>query len=119
MDAAKAITSDAATLNGDWTNVDPQATGVVRITVEGKKVHPYGACHPVACSWGDLKAQVFSSEVRNLDAFSILASQDLTFKHVVLTISLEPDGRLRVQTFTHFTDLSKRRDYSEVDYMTR
>jgi hypothetical protein len=119
MDVAKGITGDADTLNGTWNNVDPQARGLVQIIVDGKKVRPYGACHPVACSWGDLKAQVFSSGVRNKDAFSILASQDSTFKHVVLTISLEPDGRLRVQTFTHFTDTTDRRDYSEVDYFSR
>jgi hypothetical protein len=43
----------------------------------------------------------------------------MSFKHTVITISLEADGRLRVQTFNHFTDNTKKLDYSYVDYFSR
>jgi hypothetical protein len=72
MDAAKSITVSSPILNGDWRNVDPQTAGLVRIIVNGNMVHPYGACKPVACDIGDIKAQVFASGVQNKDEFSIL-----------------------------------------------
>jgi hypothetical protein len=33
-----------------------------------------------------------------------------------MTLRLEADGRLKVETFSHFTDGSKRADYVATDY---
>lgn len=117
LDAAAALAGQ--TLNGDWKNVDSHSRGLVRIVVEGTKVHPYGACQPAACDWGTARAQSFASAVDARDTFALLANSDSSFDRNVLTISLETDGRLRVQVFTHYTDHSGRADHSSVEYFLR
>jgi len=44
-------------LDGDWQNVDPNTRGIVEIVIAGRKVHPFGACHPSACDQGVIKAK--------------------------------------------------------------
>ena len=117
LDSAAALAGQ--TLNGDWKNVDSHSRGLVRIVVEGTKVHPYGSCQPAACDWGTVRAQSFASTVDGRDTFALLANTDTSFDRSVLTISLETDGRLRVQIFTHYTDHSQRVDHSSVEYFSR
>jgi hypothetical protein len=106
-------------LNGDWKNVNAATRGLVRIVVDGTAVHPYGSCHPTACDWGELHAQSFASRVDAHDRIALLANHETNFDKSVMTISLEPDGRLRVQTFNHYIDGSHRADASFVDYFSR
>jgi hypothetical protein len=119
MDAATIMAQGGSGLDGNWTNANPGNAGLARIIVDGTRVHPYGACHPTACDWGWIAAQGFASKVENHDIFSLLASTDEGFAKVVMTISLDPDGRLRVQVYSHYTDHSGRSDASHVDYFTR
>ena len=118
LDAAASLAGSQA-LSGDWKNVTPAARGLVRVIVDGDKVHPFGACHPTACDWGEHRAQIFASKVDAKDSFALLANVDTSFDRTVITISLEEDGRLRVQTFTHFTDATRRADYSVIEYFVR
>ena len=106
-------------LDGDWVNVDPNTRGIVEIVIAGRKVHPYGACHPTACDWGVIKAKSFASSVNSSDIGRLVAKKDNGFSQVEITLSLEADGRLRAERFTHFTDRSGRADYSAVDYFQR
>jgi hypothetical protein len=117
LDAAANLVS--ADMNGSWTNMDSKARGLVRVVITGTSVHPYGACHPTACDWGTLHAQGFASKVDRQDQAALLANSDTGFSRTVLTITVEADGRLRVQTFTHFTDHSGRADYTMIDYFVR
>jgi len=105
-------------LDGDWVNVD-LTRGIIEIIIDGKKVHPYGACQPIACDWGVIKAKSFASSVNSTEISTLVAKR---YKHSVdveITLSLLGDGRLRAETFYHFTDASGRRDYSTVYYYRR
>jgi hypothetical protein len=106
-------------LDGDWQNVDPQTRDLVEILIQGNKIHPYGACLPTACDWGVIKAKGFASSVDSADITRLVAKKTTGFDQAEITLSLEPDGRLRAELFTHFTDSSGRADYSTVNYYTR
>ena len=106
-------------LDGDWLNIDPNTGGIVEIVVTGKKIHPYGQCHPTACDWGAIKAKSFASSVQSSDINKLVAKKNNGFNQVEITLSLGADGRLRAESFTHFTDGSGRADYSAVNYFQR
>ena len=109
----------ARALDGDWQNIDPNTRGTVEIVIAGRKVHPFGACHPTACDQGVIKAKGFASSVDSSDIRRLVAKEHTGFSQVEITLSLEPDGRLRADRFTHFKDGSGRADYSAVDYFKR
>ncbi len=117
LDAASLLAGGG--LDGDWKNVNAQTRGIVRIVVGETTVHPYGHCSPAACDWGELHAQNFASRVDAHDRAALLVSQDTSFSKTVMTISLDSDGRLRVQAFTHYTDASRRADHTYIDYFSR
>ncbi len=106
-------------MNGTWINVDPATRGIVRIQINGEKVHPYGACHPDLCDWGVLKAKSFAASVDSHDATAFFARQKTGFSRSEITLSLDPGGKLRVEVFTHFTDGSGRADYRTVNTFMR
>jgi hypothetical protein len=106
-------------LNGTWFNVNARTRGLVRIEIDDKKIHPYGACYPDPCDWGVLKAKSFASTVDSGFAVALMAKQSTNFSRSEITLSLEHDGRLRAEVFTHFTDSSGRADYRSVDYFKR
>ena len=109
----------SSSLDGDWRNIDPKTRGYVEIIIEGKNVHPYGSCHPTACDVGMITAQSFGSNVDSSDISRLVAKKDQGFSQIEITLSLETDGRLRADKFTHFTDGSGRADYSDVGYFYR
>ena len=111
--------SPSSSLNGTWVNVDPQTRDVVRIVINERKIHPYGACQPDPCDWGVLKGKSFASGVDSSNATALTAKMTTSFDRVDLTLSLESDGRLRAEAFTHFTDGSGRADYRAVNYFIR
>ena len=106
-------------LDGDWKNVDPHTRGIDVIVIAGKKIHPFGTCHPKDCDWGVIKAKSFASSVDSADISKLVAKKNSGFDTVEITISLVYFGTLRVDTFTHFTHQSGRADYSEVNYFRR
>ena len=109
----------ASDMNGTWINVDPATRGIVRIQVNGKKIHPYGACHPDLCDWGWLKAKGFAATVDSSSQTALLAKQHTGFSRSEITLSLDAGRKLRVEVFTHFTDGSGRADYRTVNFFTR
>jgi hypothetical protein len=109
----------AANLQGTWVNVDHGARNIVRISIAGIDVHPYGACHPALCDWGLLKGQPFASKVDQKDVSAVLVSRITEAGTVLMTISMESDGRLRVQSLTRFRENDTRANYSVVDYFVR
>ena len=127
-------------LDGDWKNVDPHTREIDVIVIAGKKVHPFGVCHPKDCDWGvlPLKARRVASSGNPTYTSKLVAthptesvaydpmarisyedSQLVPWKIVEITISLLPDGRLRVDTFNRFIDGSGRAKYRAVNYFSR
>jgi hypothetical protein len=116
---ASAAGQQANGMNGAWVNVDSATRGLAMIDVDGNKIHPYGTCHPQVCDWGLLKSKAFASDVNASEQGALRATMKTQFDKVEITVELEPDGRLRVETFTHFTDQSGRSDYREVGFFVR
>lgn len=104
-------------LNGTWVNADPNTIGFARIVIDGTTVHPYAACHPSFCDWGILQARIYGASVRSAAPVAMTATFVTNFDEVVITLLLESDGRLRVDSFTHFTDGSRRADYHSSGYL--
>ncbi|MGA3161555.1 MAG: hypothetical protein ABSC77_10085 [Terracidiphilus sp.] len=117
----------------------PSDNGVIDvIVIKGMKVHPFGACYPTDCDWGVQKARrvassgnsVYISKVRvkhhtvdyptdRLTGITYADDQAVTCEIVDITISLLPDGRLRVDTIARFTDGSGLADYGAINYFRR
>jgi len=121
--AALAAPSQAPTpindLNGTWVNVDPHASEFSRLVIEGTTIHPYAACQPRPCDWGEVEARIYGASVRSPIPIAMTATVDNHFDQVVITLLLEADGRLRIDSFTHFTDGSRRADYHSSGYLVR
>ena len=127
-------------LDGAWKNVDAHTRGIDVIVIAGKKIHPFGACHPKDCDWGVLKLKarrvassgnptyisklVIKHPAQSFayDPMARLTYEDdqvVTDETVKIMISLLPDGRLRVDTITRFIDGSHRAKYGTVNYFRR
>jgi hypothetical protein len=138
--AALAQAVPPSSLNGDWKNVDPHTRGIDVILINGKKIHPFGTCHPTDCDWGvlKLKAKRIASSGNSVYISKWLAKDHIvayghdpltgldyddrqvkTTEIIEITLALLPDGRLRVDRFTRFTDKSGRAAYRAVDYFRR
>jgi hypothetical protein len=109
--------ADSPSLEGDWRNVNLRTGSVIRVEIHGRSVHPYGACEPEACDWGVLMAKSYAEKAYlvSMAPTSLMAEKKTSFSEVRLILSPEAEGRLRVQTFTHFTDNSGRKDYSTTE----
>ena len=118
LDAAASLVPGR--LDGDWTHASTSGKlGIDKISIYGNDIRPFGSCHLTDCDWGRLRAQNFASHVDSRDTLALLADYDTGFSRTIIAISLESEGRLRVQTFTHFTDASRRADYSSIEYFVR
>lgn len=113
--------ADSSAMNGDWRNVNPKAQGLARVEIAGRAVHPYGACKPAACDWGVLSGvgALSGADLGVVSGMRLKVDRWTDSSHVVLTLSPEPEGRLRVQTLTHFTDKSGRADLSTTEIFER
>ena len=106
-------------LDGHWTNIGSGTVGLVKIDIHGTEIHLFGDCQPTPCDWGVEEARGYASSVRSSEITALYFHRVTNFNEVEIAISLERDGLLRVQTFTHFTDSSRRADYSMVDFFER
>jgi hypothetical protein len=112
----------ASSLDGDWLNVDPSTRGIAEIVVAKGLFHLYGACHPNPCDWGDsftFKRESVVSSADSAGVGKLVKKVNTGLSQVDITLLLQPDGRLRAETFTHYADGSGRADYSAVDYLSR
>lgn len=117
LDDAVAMTGGS--FDGTWINVDPHTRDVVRISIAGRQVHPFGSCRPADCDMGTSTGQSFASKVDVQDVSALLISRKTGYSSTIMTLAMEPDKRLRLAKFVHFTDNSHRADYATVDYFTR
>lgn len=106
-------------MDGTWVNIDPTSRGIPMIEIEKDKLHPYGACQPKWCDWGEIKARGFAPSVEGGLPVALFAESHQGFADVKLAVVLEQSGRLRVEVFTHFTDDSGRADYYSTSFFER
>src|SRR5215472_2145916 len=105
------------TLPAIWINV--AATGNVRAVILSLspssgllQVHAYGFCSPVPCNWGTVTGITFGPNVGSVNGGVFLAPYRFSFAKKLLDGRVNPAGtRLTVQTWTEFTDNSKRSNY--------
>jgi len=111
--------SAAHPLDGMWVNADSAAQSLTMVEVTGNRLQLFGQCHPQPCEWGVVKARSFTAGVKLGAVAALQAKINLHFAVREIIATLEPDGRMRVEIFTHFTDQSGRNDYRVVDYFVR
>ena len=105
---------------GRWKNSNPNTRGITTlvITVQGVNVtvHAWGKCHPRDCDWGMVRATAYAPSVSsNLarDARALVAEFRSSFSDTLLVIKAK-HNKLKVESYTHFTDRSHRTDYTNV-----
>jgi hypothetical protein len=106
-------------LNGLWLNSDPESSKIVQLSIDGTKIRLYGLCRSSLCNQGVVRAQGFTSSYDSPVASTLQGKLHRDSEEIVMTISLEGEGRLRVQMLTHFTDGSHRPNHSSVYHFTR
>ena len=124
--AAPPASADINQFAGRWKNVDPDTGGLttLRIAVRGRRlrVEAWGRCHPSDCAWGYAEATVYAPGVTADPAEAAQVATTLyvtSFSQTILVIRPMEGGRLRVETFTKFTDESARADYTTVQTFSR
>ena len=98
---------------GTWQNIDKNTASIREIEVlkngSQYKVHVFGACQPKSCDWGERNAYALDRS-----GLSLKATYNKSFAIRKLVIRLT-GRRLTVQSKTHFTDGSGRKDYTSQD----
>lgn len=91
-------------ISGNWVNEDANTRGITKLSINANKtiIHPYGACSPNDCDWGDIRLNA-SSQTRN----SYTASHDPGFKVTKLVVTALSAERIKVTTNTTFRDSRK------------
>ncbi len=118
-DTARSVTSTTGShvgpFGGYWKNENPATSGITRIEIESKwpvvRIKTWGKCHPVDCEWG-MPESYNNSFVANGE---LRVTWRTGFAHRMQNLTLLPDGRMQVETHTHFTDNSRRKDYDSVE----
>ncbi|TVZ04765.1 hypothetical protein EAS64_08880 [Trebonia kvetii] len=79
-----------------------------------RKVHAYGYCAPVPCSWGTVAGTTFTANLRSLTAgTAFLAPYKFSSSKRLLYGTINTAGtKLTVQTWTEFIDHSGRSNYA-------
>jgi hypothetical protein len=105
---------------GMWTNTDTGADNITRIAVTraggrggGIRLQAWGQCHPRDCDWGTVEARPYAPTAGGdtyRDANVLIAQFDTSFSHQTVILRLARDG-VRYETFTDFTDRSRRSSY--------
>ena len=108
----------APALPAIWINT--AVTGNIRAVIVSAgpggalKVHAYGYCAPVPCSWGAVAGTTFTANLRSLTAgTAFLAPYKFSSSRRLLYGTVNTAGtKLTVQTWTEFTDHSGRSNYT-------
>ena len=106
--------------SGRWKNIDPNTGGIttLNIIVSGTNVtlEVWGKCHPTDCYWGKVVANAYGPDVSS-DLVTTAKALSAVFKtnfNETIVIIHPLRNRLKAEVFTHFTDGSKRTDYTNV-----
>lgn len=110
-------------LVGTWINVNPNTRSIVKIIITdngagGTRIHAYGSCTPTSCDWGTVPGITYSKSVSQSvgNAFTATYKSGFAIKLVTGNIVVTASGpRLKVITYTRFTDGSNRYNYYSSD----
>ncbi|MGD1875681.1 MAG: hypothetical protein ACFB02_21835 [Mastigocoleus sp.] len=102
---------------GTWVNSDTNTRGITKIVVRrapGNKlvISTFGKCHPTDCKWGAKRLSTYGTSVQDKNHRYATTIYNKKFATTFLNIGLSGRNRLRLQSFTKFTDNSGRQNYS-------
>ncbi|MEJ2008256.1 MAG: hypothetical protein P8Z30_08895 [Acidobacteriota bacterium] len=120
--AASPLHAQLANFQGSWNNTNSGTRSLVRLVIRGTQVHPYAACHPSPCDWGELDAVAYGPSVAaavQRSAEALVAIRHTSFSVVILMIEPSRNHDLKVSTFTRFTDNSGRAPYTVTEFFRR
>ena len=120
--AVTALTAAPATARtedfvGRWVNTDRDTNGITRVEVWRDGWHLFvrvwGQCQPRDCDWGGAEGHVYTSNPGGdrRDATAVTANFDAGFARKYIVLRLSRSGALRLESFTNFSDRSRRSDY--------
>jgi hypothetical protein len=105
---------------GLWVNENSDTHGITQVLIAlagpgAIELRVWGRCHPRDCDWG--KPENVDLTRAGAGAFDVVWHPRFAVKSQRLDVL--PDGRLQVVTHTHFTDRSKRADYTATEFFKR
>ncbi len=121
--AASAL-AQVSRFSGVWKDTGTSG-GIVRLEVTGSpdalQLQAWGACTPDPCDWGRVRAWAYSDAAGTpiTEATAISATFTTSFAERIVILSLRDMRRMRVDTYTRFTDTSGRASYHTTDYFMR
>ena len=103
---------------GFWVNEDTDTPGITKVDIDKVGdiilVHMWGKCEPTDCDWG-----IETTDISDAADGILNLTWDHSFAIRTQDLILLSDGRLKVITFTHFTDNSGRLDYESTEYFIK
>jgi hypothetical protein len=81
---------------GIWVNEDPDTGGITRVVIAPWAVHMWGSCTPTDCDWGEAPYSIHEDELHVV--------WDQGFALEIQILALLPNGTLRVETTSTFTE---------------
>lgn len=107
---------------GVWNNANPATGGIVRVivrrTVTGISVQPFGACSPTPCNHGIIGARAFSPGVGNAQASGFNAVRNFGFKSTNYNAILQGNV-MTLLTQDTFAGADTRFNYTSMERFVR
>lgn len=94
--SAEALFSTFSSLDGKWTNTDPNALPTLLVSGNSTKLRAWGKCTPTNCDWGTTTLSKHGAGFRAVFNSSIAVR--------ILTLNVLPDGRLKVNALYRYKD---------------
>ena len=124
--AASSASASSRAYNGNWVNVDRNTSGITRMSIRARGMYAvaatFGKCQPRDCSWGRARGQAFGPNIATDPSRStraIIFTYRKSFARTMVLVQRYGHGRLRVTTFTTFTDGSGRKPYTKTYTLRR
>jgi PASTA domain/Divergent InlB B-repeat domain len=106
--------SHVAPFVGTWVNDNPatleQTRAVVAANGANLQIWGYGACHPTDCDWASSAGGPLVTPQSDASDGKLSVMWTFSFMTRTQDLTLLPDGRLHITSFSHFTDGSGRPD---------
>ena len=110
---------------GYWVNEDTNTNSITKVDIQESnnllEIYMWGKCHPTDCDWAAMNnpegPATTTVDDANDGVLNIVWYPDFAIE--TQDLILLSDGRLKVKTFTHFTDNSGRLDYESTEYFIK
>lgn len=105
---------------GGWVNRNENTRSITHAEIKLEKggiaVQMWGKCHPHDCDWGMVTATVNDPDAEG-PSLQVIWEQGFCAR--IQTLRLNNEGMLTVETHTHYTDKSGRKDSVLTEYFIR